>query len=65
MLALYFGGMGARGKNFYNDVLKRYGYVRRRSRFRRPTSVATARGPQPWCRRSWSPACPWWATPAT
>jgi F420-dependent oxidoreductase-like protein len=28
MLALYFGGMGARGKNFYNDVLKRYGYVR-------------------------------------
>lgn len=26
MLALYFGGMGARGKNFYNDVLKRYGY---------------------------------------
>jgi F420-dependent oxidoreductase-like protein len=27
MLALYFGGMGARGKNFYNDVLKRYGYA--------------------------------------
>ena len=26
MLALYFGGMGAKGKNFYNDVLKRYGY---------------------------------------
>jgi F420-dependent oxidoreductase-like protein len=26
MLALYFGGMGARGRNFYNDVLKRYGY---------------------------------------
>jgi F420-dependent oxidoreductase-like protein len=25
-LALYFGGMGARGRNFYNDVLKRYGY---------------------------------------
>jgi F420-dependent oxidoreductase-like protein len=25
-LALYFGGMGARGQNFYNDVLKRYGY---------------------------------------
>ena len=24
--ALYFGGMGARGRNFYNDVLKRYGY---------------------------------------
>jgi F420-dependent oxidoreductase-like protein len=26
VLALYFGGMGARGRNFYNDVLKRYGY---------------------------------------
>ncbi len=26
MLALYFGGMGARGRNFYNDVLKRYGF---------------------------------------
>ena len=26
MLALYFGGMGARGRNFYNDVLKGYGY---------------------------------------
>ena len=25
-LALYFGGMGARGRNFYNDVLRRYGY---------------------------------------
>ena len=28
MLALYFGGMGARGKNFYNDLLRRYGYER-------------------------------------
>lgn len=26
MLALYFGGMGARGRNFYNDLLRRYGY---------------------------------------
>jgi F420-dependent oxidoreductase-like protein len=25
-LTLYFGGMGAKGKNFYNDVLRRYGY---------------------------------------
>jgi F420-dependent oxidoreductase-like protein len=25
-LALYFGGMGARGRNFYNDLLRRYGY---------------------------------------
>jgi F420-dependent oxidoreductase-like protein len=28
MLALYFGGMGAKGKNFYNDVLRGYGYER-------------------------------------
>ena len=26
MTALYVGGMGARGKNFYNNVFKRYGY---------------------------------------
>lgn len=26
MLALYFGGMGARGQNFYNKVLQRYGF---------------------------------------
>ena len=25
-VALYVGGMGARGKNFYNDLAKRYGY---------------------------------------
>jgi F420-dependent oxidoreductase-like protein len=26
MLALYIGGMGARGRNFYNDLAVRYGY---------------------------------------
>lgn len=26
-LALYIGGMGARGKNFYNDLAVRYGYA--------------------------------------
>jgi F420-dependent oxidoreductase-like protein len=26
MLALYVGGMGARGRNFYNDLVKRYGF---------------------------------------
>ena len=26
-VALYLGGMGAKGKNFYNDVARRYGYV--------------------------------------
>jgi F420-dependent oxidoreductase-like protein len=28
MLALYFGGMGARGRNYYNDVLRGYGFER-------------------------------------
>ena len=28
MVALYVGGMGAKGKNFYNDVVKRYGFER-------------------------------------
>jgi hypothetical protein len=26
LLALYVGGMGARGKNFYNDLARRYGF---------------------------------------
>ena len=26
MVALYVGGMGAKGRNFYNDVVRRYGY---------------------------------------
>ena len=26
MAALYIGGMGARGRNFYNDLACRYGY---------------------------------------
>src|SRR5438034_10255722 len=26
MLALYVGGMGARGANFYNALVRRYGY---------------------------------------
>ncbi len=26
MTALYVGGMGAKGKNFYNDLVRRYGY---------------------------------------
>jgi hypothetical protein len=27
-VALYVGGMGARGKNFYNDICREYGYER-------------------------------------
>jgi len=26
MMALYIGGMGAKGRNFYNDLVRRYGY---------------------------------------
>jgi alkanesulfonate monooxygenase SsuD/methylene tetrahydromethanopterin reductase-like flavin-dependent oxidoreductase (luciferase family) len=26
VIALYVGGMGAKGKNFYNDLVKRYGF---------------------------------------
>ena len=26
VIALYVGGMGAKGKNFYNDVARRYGF---------------------------------------
>jgi F420-dependent oxidoreductase-like protein len=26
MLALYLGGMGAKGRNFYNDLIRRYGF---------------------------------------
>ncbi len=28
MVALYVGGMGAKGTNFYNDLVRRYGYER-------------------------------------
>jgi F420-dependent oxidoreductase-like protein len=28
MVALYVGGMGARGRNFYNDLVRRYGFER-------------------------------------
>ena len=31
MMALYVGGMGAKGRNFYNDLVRRYGYEREAS----------------------------------
>lgn len=31
-LALYVGGMGAKGKNFYNDLARRYGYEKEASK---------------------------------
>ncbi|GAA5052941.1 F420-dependent oxidoreductase-like protein [Thermocatellispora tengchongensis] len=32
MLALYIGGMGAKGRNFYNDLARRYGYEKEAER---------------------------------
>jgi F420-dependent oxidoreductase-like protein len=32
MAALYIGGMGAKGKNFYNDLARRYGYEKEAER---------------------------------
>ena len=32
MIALYVGGMGARGKNFYNDLARRYGFEKEAER---------------------------------
>ncbi len=32
MIALYVGGMGAKGRNFYNDVVRRYGFEREAER---------------------------------
>jgi F420-dependent oxidoreductase-like protein len=32
MVALYIGGMGAKGRNFYNDLARRYGYEKEAER---------------------------------
>ena len=48
-LALYIGGMGARGQNFYNDLARRYGYEARGRRSRTCTSPAARTRPPPRC----------------
>ena len=40
VMALYIGGMGARGKNFYNDLAKRLGYDEAAVRSRTSSSPA-------------------------
>jgi hypothetical protein len=35
-LALYIGGMGAKGRNFSNDLVRRYGYEREAKLIRWP-----------------------------
>ena len=49
MAALYIGGMGAKGKNFYNDLCRRYGWRRRPTRSRTSTSAARRRRPPRRC----------------
>lgn len=54
MLALYFGGMGARGRNFYNDVLKRYGFEREAVAIQDAYLGGDKKSAPQWCRpRSW------------
>ena len=43
VLALYVGGMGARGKNFYNELFRRYGYEAEAARSRISTSTGKQR----------------------
>ena len=50
LIALYAGGMGSAGANFYRDLLTRYGSATRRTRSRRRSW--TDAGPR---RRVWCP----------
>ena len=50
LLALYAGGMGSAGANFYKDLVTRYGFGDAANGSRRRTS--TAAGPRP---PAWSP----------
>ncbi len=42
-VALYVGGMGARGHNFYNSLVQRYGFEAEAARIETCTSPATSR----------------------
>jgi hypothetical protein len=51
-LALYIGGMGAKGRNFSNDLVRRYGYPREAAAIqelflsgRRAEAIAAVPGP--------------------
>ncbi len=54
VFALYIGGMGARGRNFYHDLACRYGYEQEADADpgRLPGRAARTR-PPPWSRPSW------------
>ena len=58
MAALYIGGMGAKGKNFYNDLARRYGYEKEAEAD--PGALPRrqeGRGGRRWCRTSCWRAC--------
>jgi len=53
--ALYIGGMGARGRNFYHTLAHRLGYGAAADRSRMPTWTAARPRPRRWSPRScWS-----------
>jgi len=58
MVALYVGGMGSKGKNFYNDLACRYGYDGVAAEIQTSTCRARRPRPSPWCPTSS------WTTPA-
>ena len=55
MVALYVGGMGAKGKNFYNELAVRYGYEKEAEVIQDLYLAGKKRKPkQPSRRSSWS-----------
>ena len=57
MAALYIGGMGAKGRNFYNDLARRYGYEKEAEAIQDSTSTGRRRRRRRWCRTSCWRAC--------
>ena len=57
-LALYIGGMGSRRRNFYKDLVSRYGFEQEADEIQDCSSAATGvRRPRPCRRRSWTATC--------
>ncbi len=63
-VGFYVGGMGARSKNFYNELFQRYGWSGRPRRSRTSSCRASARRPSRRCPTSTSTSRPSAATPA-
>ena len=54
-VALYVGGMGARGRNFYNDLARRYGYEKEAAEIQELYLGGRRRTRPPWSpTSSWS-----------